>query len=125
MYPESEILFPPRCIPQLRDLRGPEWARLIDHLVSVPDGHEDLLGFSLMMIRLGSCLTCDLDSYRASLGCCTCARRSISGFKGSDRELIHQFEDAREEVREYVASDEIPGPIARLVDNGPDTSKDD
>ena len=115
MYPESEILFPPRCIPQLRNLRGSEWAGLIDHLTSVPDGHEDVLGFSLMMIRLGSCLTCDLDSYRASLGCCTCARRSISGFKGSDRELIHKFEDAREEVREYLKSKKIPDPIAALV----------
>jgi hypothetical protein len=115
MYPESEILFPPRCIPQLRNLRGPEWVKLIDHLSSTPDGHEDVLGFSLMMVRLGSCLTCDLDSYRASLGCCTCARRSISGFKGSDRDLIHQFEEAREEVRIYLTSDGIPEPISALV----------
>jgi hypothetical protein len=115
MYPDSEILFPSRCIPQLRNLRGYEWAELIDHIASVPDGHEDVLGFSLMMIRLGSCLTCDLDSYRASLGCCTCARRSVAGFKGSDRELIRMFEEAREEVRAYLASDEIPDPIAALV----------
>ncbi len=116
MYPESEILFPPRCIPKLRNLRGPEWADLIDHIASLPDGHEDILGFSLMMIRLGSCLTCDLDSYRASLGCCTCARRSISGFKGTDKELIRQFEDTRDEVRIYLSSDKIPGPISSLVD---------
>jgi len=115
MYPESEILFPPRCIPQLRDLRGPEWAELIDHIAALPDGHEDVLGFSLTMIRLGSCLTCDLDSYRASLGCCTCARRSVGGFKGSDKELVHLFEEAREEVRDYLSSGEIPGPIAALV----------
>jgi hypothetical protein len=116
MYPESEILFPPRCVPQLRDLRGPEWAELIDHIAALPDGHEDVLGFSLTTIRLGSCLTCNLDSYRASLGCCTCARRSVSGFKGSDKELILMFEEAREEVRAYLASNEIPGPIAALVD---------
>jgi hypothetical protein len=115
MYPDSEILFPPRCISQLRDLRGPEWAELIDRIAALPDGHEDVLGFSLMMIRLGSCLTCDLDSYRASLGCCTCASRSVGGFKGSDKELIHMFEEARDEVRIYLESDEIPGPIAALV----------
>ena len=69
-----------------------------------------------MMIRLGSCLTCDLDSYRASLGCCTCARRSISGFKGSDQDLIRLFEEARAEVQTYLASGEIPGPIAALVE---------
>lgn len=115
MYPESEILFPPRCIPQLRDLRGPEWAKLIDHIAALPDGHDDVLGFSFTMIRLGSCLTCDLDSYRASLGCCTCARRSVSGFKGSDKELIHLFEETREEVRVYLASNKVPDPIAALV----------
>ena len=116
MYPDSEILFPPRCIPLLRNRRGPEWAELIDQIAARPDGHEDVLGFSLMMIRLGSCLTCDLDSYRASLGCCTCARRSVSGFKGSDRDLIHLFEEAREEVRAYLESGQVPGPIAALVD---------
>ena len=115
MYPDSEILFPSRCVPQLRDLRGPEWAELVDHIAALPDGHEGVLGFSLMVIRLGSCLTCDLDSYRASLGCCTCARRSVSGFKGSDRELVLLFEEARDEVRVYLASDKIPGPIDALV----------
>ena len=115
MYPESEILFPPRCIAVLRDRRGPESTSLVDHLMSIPDGHEDVLGFSLMMIRLGSCLTCDLDSYRASLGCCTCASRSISGYKGSDRELVRMFEEAREEVRIYLESGGVPEPIAALV----------
>ncbi len=115
MYPDSEILFPPRCIPQLRDLRGPEWAELVDHIATLPDGHEDVLGFSLMMIKLGSCLTCDLDSYRASLGCCTCARRTVAGFKSLDKDIIRLFEEAREEVRVYLASDEIPDATAALV----------
>jgi hypothetical protein len=51
MYPDSEILFPSRCIPQLRDLRGPEWTELIDHVAALPDGHEDVLGFSLLHVR--------------------------------------------------------------------------
>ena len=115
MYPDSEILFPPRCIPQLRDLRESEWEELVERVAALPDGHEDVLAFSLMMIRLGSCLTCDLDSYRASLGCCTCACRSVSGFKGSDKELIREFEETREEVRAYLESDKVPGPIAALI----------
>lgn len=116
MYPDSEILFPSRCIPQLRNLRGEKWARFIDHLISLPDQHEDVLGFSLMMIKLGSCLTCDLDSYRASLGCCTCARRSISAYKGSDEELLRLFEEAREEVREYLARDDLPIGVTALLE---------
>jgi len=116
MYPDSEILFPFRCIPQLRDLRGPEWAEFVDHIAALPDGHEDVLGFSLMMIELASCLTCSLDSYRASLGCCICAQRAVAGFKGSDREVIRIFERAREKARAYLACDEIPKPIAALVE---------
>jgi hypothetical protein len=54
MYPESEILFPSRCIPQLRDLRGHKWAELVDHVITLPDGHEDVLGFSLMIIKMAS-----------------------------------------------------------------------
>jgi hypothetical protein len=116
MYPDSEILFPSRCIPQLRDLRGRRWANLIDHLSGLSDGHEDVLAFSSLMIKLASCLTCDLDSYRASLGCCTCARRTVAGFKGSDDDIVHQFEEAREEVRAFLASDEVPDAIDALIE---------
>ena len=115
MYPDSEILFPPRCIPHLRNLRGPKWAKLVDHVTSLPHHHEDVLGFAFLISKLSSCLTCDLDSYRASLGCCTCAGRTVNGFKGSDEELIQQFERDREEVRAYLASSEISEPIARMA----------
>ena len=115
MYPDSEILFAPQCIPELRNLRGAEWARLVNYIASLPDGHEDVLGFSLMIIELSSCLTCDLDSYRATLGCCTCAQRSVAGFKGADEKLIRLFEQKRAEVREYLASDRIPDAVAALV----------
>lgn len=115
MYPDSEILFPSRCIPQLRSLRGPEWTELIDRLVKLPDTHEDVLALCYMMIHMASCLTCDLDSYRASLGCCTCARRVVMGYKGSDKELIRVFEKAREDVRAYLASGQLPAPLAALL----------
>jgi hypothetical protein len=119
MYPDSEILFPSRCIPQLRGLRGDKWAKLVKRVAARPDGHEDVLAFALLMIKLASCLTCDLDSYRASLGCCTCAARTVGGFKGSDEDIIQQFKDAREEVRTYLASDEIPEAIDALVAKQP------
>jgi len=102
MYPDSEILFPTRCIPILKDLRGDEWRDLVQRVISSPEEHEDTLGFSLMMIRLGSCLTCDLDSYRASLGCATCSKRTVAGFKGADKSLIKKFNEARKEVSAYT-----------------------
>ncbi len=115
MYPDSEILFPSRCIQQLRSLRGPEWVEMVDRITKLPDSHEDVLALSLMMINMASCLTCDLDSYRASLGCCTCARRTVMGFKGSDKELIRLFEKARDEVRGYLSSGQLPEPLAALL----------
>ncbi len=102
MYPESEILFPTRCISQLARLRGKDWHELVEYVASLPETHEDSLAFSLMMIKFNSCLTCDLDSYRASLGCSTCAKRMIAGFKGSDKALQRKFDEAREEVIAYL-----------------------
>jgi len=102
MYPESEILFPARSIIDLRTARnGESWMQLIDRLSSLPETHEDVLAFSLMMIRLGNCLTCNLDSYRASLGCSQCARRTVQSFKGKDDKLIDKMEEARHELRVY------------------------
>jgi hypothetical protein len=105
MYPDSEILFPSRCIRQLAGLRGPVWDELIDYVVELPEDHECSLAFSMLMIKLSSCLTCDLDSYRASLGCTTCAKRTVTGFKGSDEVLRERFEEEREEVRRYLEGD--------------------
>jgi hypothetical protein len=104
LYPESEILFPSRVIPLLEDLRGEEWQALVDKVKVLPETDADSLAFSLMMISIGGCLTCDLDSYRASLGCATCAKRTISSYKGSDKVLKKQFEEAKKEVTAYLKS---------------------
>ncbi len=104
MYPESEILFPPRCILGLKGLRDEQWDELVERVSVLPETHEDSLAFCLMMIKLCKCLRCDLGSYRASLGCCTCAQRAIKGFKGSDRALLRYYDRARREVRAYLES---------------------
>ena len=107
MYPESEILFPSRVIPLLEDLRGDEWQAMVEKVKKLPETSTDSLAFSLMMINIGGCLTCDLDSYRASLGCATCAKRTIGSFKGMDKILKKHFEDARKEVSAFVKTNEI------------------
>jgi hypothetical protein len=104
MYPESEILFPTRCIPGLKGLRDEQWEELVKRVSALPETHEDSLAFCLMMIRLCKCLRCDLGSYRASLGCCTCAQRAIKGFKSSDRALMRYYARARREVLRYLES---------------------
>ena len=52
LAPKAEILFPPKLIPQLRDLRGDEWRQLIDRVAKLPETHPDSMAFSLLMIRL-------------------------------------------------------------------------
>jgi hypothetical protein len=116
MYPDSEILFPPRCIQQLRDLRGPKWQNLVARIITVPPNHEEAIAFGLMMSKLGSCLTCDLDSYRASLGCCTCARRTISGFKGDDQSLLELYQKALSDVKTYLSKNNLPLSVRLLLE---------
>ena len=107
MYPRSEILFPHRCVSALKRMRGPEWQKLVDRIEGLPDTHADSLAFALMMIKLTGCLNCDLDSYKASLGCCTCAKRAINAFKGSDKVLLRKFEEAKVELDEYLAEHDL------------------
>jgi hypothetical protein len=94
VYQKYELIFPPRLIPQLRNLRGKKWMKLIDYLSNLPDTHPDALGFAMMMIQLGRCLHCEMDNYRAQRGCAVCARHAILSFKGDDEDLIAHYEHA-------------------------------
>jgi hypothetical protein len=87
-------------------MRGPEWQKLVCRIADLPDTDRDSLAFALMMIKLTGCLNCDLDSYKASLGCCTCAKRAINAFKGSDKVLMRKFVEAQAELDEYLADHE-------------------
>lgn len=105
MYPtDTEILFPARIIPQLGRLRGRDWRGLVEHVTRLPEGHPDSLAFSLMMIRLDGCVTCQCDSYKAMRGCTYCALTTLSRYKGQDSDLLNQFERAREDVNGFLGS---------------------
>jgi len=99
---DTEMLFPMRVAPVLRDLRGSAWRQLVDRCLMTPEASLDELAFSLMMIRLASCLTCHTDSFRAMRGCTNCATQVIRRFRGDDSELIECFERAREDVRSHL-----------------------
>ncbi|MBN1964519.1 MAG: hypothetical protein JW910_07720 [Anaerolineae bacterium] len=105
---DTEMLFPPRVIPALADLRGPDWRALTTHLTALPQHHQDVLAFTLMMIRLDGCLTCHPDSYRAMRGCTLCAQQAILRFKGDDRELISLWEQARQEIAHWQQTGIVP-----------------
>lgn len=105
---DAEILFPARVVVALRGLRGEKWRALVDHVLARPEHDPDVLAFSLLMIRLDGCLTCHADSYRAMRGCTICARQSVSRFKGTDEDLIAQWEAARGEIVRWMQTGEAP-----------------
>lgn len=95
----TELLFPPRLIPDLKNLRGEEWRQLVEHVASLPETHEDTLAFCLMMIRLNSCLNCVSGSYRFMRGCELCSQQTIARYQGTDQELIDLFQQAKQDLK--------------------------
>ncbi len=102
MYAENELLFPPDVIPELRHARGPVWAELVDRAASLPDDDPESLAFSLMMVRLAGCLSCETDSFRAMRGCAACARQVLHRYKGPDAELVKRYRKAEQDIRAYL-----------------------
>jgi hypothetical protein len=102
MHAGSELLFPPYAIAPLRDLRGPEWRALVIRVAALPETDPDSLAFSLMMMRLDGCLTCETDSYKAMRGCVQCAIQTIRRFKESDEELLALYKEAQKDVVGYL-----------------------
>lgn len=103
MYnPDTELLFPTRVIPTLKDLRGQEWRALIEHVQSVPAEHPETLGFVLMMVRICGCVSCNADSFRAMRGCSQCSRQMVRRSRANDAELNAQYQDACREMEIFI-----------------------
>jgi hypothetical protein len=112
MYTENALLFPRNAIPGLREIRGQKWTALVDHIMTLPECHEETLAFMLLMINLNGCVSCETDSFRAMRGCGCCAQQTIRRYKGSDEELLALYADALEQVRVFADKDL---PAARLI----------
>jgi hypothetical protein len=102
MEAATELLFPHRCVSTLRGLGGPEWQSLIDRVDKLPDTHEESLAVALLVIRLAGCIDCQAGSYRAGLGCVTCARRAVRNGGGSGASLMRRYKRALSEVRSFL-----------------------
>jgi hypothetical protein len=103
MYnPDTELLFPPRLLPQVRLLRGDIWRALVDSVVEKAPASAESVAFELMMVRLHGCVTCQADSYRAMQGCTQCALQTVKRLRGTDEELARQYQDAFQEVTRYL-----------------------
>jgi hypothetical protein len=95
---DTDFLFPPRVISELRDLRGEEWRDLIDKVSTQPPDAIDRVAFVLMMVRLGGCTTCQADSFKAMRGCTLCAVQTVKRFRGDDTELLNQLDLAKRDL---------------------------
>jgi hypothetical protein len=102
MRSRLEILFPHSRVSGLKRLRSEEWQSLVERVAALPETHPDALAFSYMMIELCGCLSCDLSSYKASLGCSACSQRTINAIRDSDKTLLRRFEKAKQEVVAYL-----------------------
>ena len=102
MYVTNQLFFPHTAISRLRDVRGPDWAALVDHVLRVPEEHEESLAFGLLMIRLNGCTLCETDSFRAMRGCDVCAIQTLRRYKGSDVDLLANYHQALIEVRGFL-----------------------
>lgn len=112
MYPKAEILFPPKLILSLKELRGPEWAELVTQVARLPETHPDALAFCHMMIELDGCLNCYAGSYKFMRGCAACAKQTIMQYKGSDTELLMLYKASQKEIQNYLKIPNKRKPIA-------------
>jgi hypothetical protein len=104
MYVSTEIMFPPKVIPSLRDACGVEWRDLVEQVTRLDETDPQSLAFSLMMIRLNGCLECETDSYRAMRGCAACALATAKRYRTTERELLRLYSAALKDVETYLAA---------------------
>jgi hypothetical protein len=103
MYnPDTELLFPLRVIPSLKAVRGEEWAALVEKVHSGDCTRIEMYAFVLMMVRLGGCVSCNSDSFRAMRGCTACSKQSVKRFRGNDLDLLEQYRQVQKEVEQFL-----------------------
>lgn len=99
---DTELFFPIRVIPSLSQARGKEWEALVERVSSAGASEIERIAFSELIIKLAGCQGCDADSFRAMRGCTQCSRMIIKRYKGSDSELVEQFEQCLKDVDEFM-----------------------
>ena len=106
MYnPETEIVFPSKAIGSLSSLRGETWQDLVNMVIEKPLDSPEQTAFLLMMVKIDGCITCNVDSFRAMRGCPACAQLNIRRYKGTDDDLVHQYEQALMDTKKTFFKD--------------------
>jgi hypothetical protein len=99
---DTELLFPPRVIKDLKGIRGEEFDALVDQVKDLPESDPDHLALALMMTKLNGCQSCNSDSFRAMRGCTQCSILNVRRYRGSEKQFIGLFTKARKEITKIV-----------------------
>ena len=103
MYnPDTDLIFPPRALPALGDLRGALWHELVTSILGAGQESPEMTAFILMMARINNCATCNSDSYRAMNGCPACSKQSLKRAHETDEALVEKYHSSRKEVEQYL-----------------------
>ena len=99
MYNEdTELLFPLRVAPTLRDLHGAGWRKVVDRAVKADPESSEAVSFVLAMARIDGCNSCNSDSFRAMKGCTLCAQDAVRRYRGGEKALLKVVDKARVDV---------------------------
>ena len=99
---DTELFFPIRVIPSLAQVRSTEWEELVLRVSADEATEVEQIAFTNLIVRLAGCAGCDADSFRAMRGCTQCARLVIKRYKGTDKDLLTQYEVCMGEVTEFL-----------------------
>jgi hypothetical protein len=97
-----ELLFPHWAVRALKDARGPKWKKLVQEIATRPETDTDSLAFHLTMVRLNSCLTCDVRKYFERGGCARCASTNLGFSKETEESLLARYRASRKQVAEEL-----------------------
>ena len=99
---DTELFFPIRVATSLSTVRGKEWEALVEWVTGPNASEIEKIAFSDLIIKLAGCQGCDADSFRAMRGCTQCSHLVVKRFKGSEAELIAQFNQCKKDVEEFL-----------------------
>ena len=99
---DTELFFPMRVTPTLKAVRGEEWDALVERVSGLGANEVEKIAFTNLIVKLAGCPGCDADSFRAMRGCTQCSRLVVKRFKGSDADLLEQFETCKKDVEAFL-----------------------
>ncbi len=100
---DTELMFPLRVAPHLAGQRGEKWKAIVDRITAQDAGTVEQAAFTLLMVRLGGCQGCSVDSFRGMRGCTACAKQTVKRYRGTDSDLEVQYEQAHKEIQQHLA----------------------